>query len=143
MLDERRQVLEPLQRLRRAGVRVAMDDFGTGYSSLHRLAVLPVDTLKIDRSFVAGLGRLERDAAVVDAIVALAHGLGLEVVAEGVETDEQRRALLERGCEQAQGFLFTEPLPAGRLWAWCDAREQAPGVKPSGRGRRAGRRPGG
>jgi len=141
MLDERPQVLEPLQRLRRAGVRVAMDDFGTGYSSLHRLAVLPVDTLKIDRSFVAGLGRLERDGAVVDAILALAHGLGLEVVAEGVETDEQRRALLERGCEQAQGFLFTEPLPAGRLWTWCDGREPAPPVTPSGRGRRAGRRP--
>jgi diguanylate cyclase (GGDEF)-like protein len=143
MLDERPQVLEPLQRLRRAGVRVAMDDFGTGYSSLHRLAVLPVDTLKIDRSFVAGLGRLERDAAVVDAILALAHGLGLEVVAEGVETDGQRRALLQRGCLLAQGFLFTEPLPADRLWHWMGPRNDAAPVKPSGRARHAARRPAG
>jgi diguanylate cyclase (GGDEF)-like protein len=143
MLDERPQVLEPLQRLRRAGVRVAMDDFGTGYSSLHRLAVLPVDTLKIDRSFVAGLGRLERDAAVVDAILALAHGLGLEVVAEGVETDGQRRALLERGCLLAQGFLFTEPLPADRLWRWMGRRDDGESVKPSDRARHAARRPAG
>jgi len=143
MLDERPQVLEPLQRLRRAGVRVAMDDFGTGYSSLHRLAVLPVDTLKIDRSFIAGLGHLERDAAVVDAILALAHGLGLEVVAEGVETEGQRRGLWERGCLLAQGFLFTEPLSAESLWRWYGRRPAGPPLTPSGRARRAARRPAG
>jgi len=147
MLDERPQVLEPLQRLRLAGVRVAMDDFGTGYSSLHRLAVLPVDTLKIDRSFVAGLGRLDRDAAVIDAILALAHGLGLEVVAEGVESEDQRQALLTRGCRLAQGFLFAEPLPAAGVWTWFDARADASGgpavaaaLTPAGRGRPAARR---
>jgi diguanylate cyclase (GGDEF)-like protein len=116
MLDERPQVLASLQRLRRAGVRVAMDDFGTGYSSLHRLTVLPVDTLKIDRSFVAGLGRDPRDAAVVDAVIALAHGLGLEVVAEGVETEAQRSTLQARGCHLGQGFLFAAPLPVDAFW---------------------------
>ena len=116
MLDERPPMLDTLQRLRALGVRIAMDDFGTGYSSLHRLAVLPVDELKIDRSFVAGLGRLERDAAVIDAILALAQGLELTVVAEGVETDVQQRELLARGCRLAQGYAFAEPMPAGELW---------------------------
>ncbi len=151
VLDERQQVLEPLQRLRQAGARVAIDDFGTGYSSLHRLAVLPVDTLKIDRSFVAGLGRLERDAAVIDAILALALGLGLEVVAEGVESEGQRQALLARGCRTAQGFLFAEPLPPATIRTWFGSRtdntaaDQAGtgSVTPSGRARRAARRPAG
>ena len=148
MLDQRPRVLQPLQRLRRAGVRVAMDDFGTGYSSLNRLAKLPVDILKIDRSFVTGLGRLERDAAVIDAILALAHGLDLEVVAEGVETEAQRRALLARGCRLAQGFLFAQALSPAELFSWtAGLPEEAappvavePGVARAARGRPASRR---
>lgn len=118
MADEQDALLEPLRRLREAGARVAIDDFGTGTSSLHRLAVLPVDVLKIDRSFVHGLDRGERDAAVVDAVLALARGLGLEVVAEGVETEAQRTALAERGCALAQGYLFARPLALDALLDW-------------------------
>lgn len=142
MLDQRQHVLEPLGRLREAGIRVAIDDFGTGFSSLNRLARLPVDILKIDRSFVTGLGRIDRDAAVIDAILALAHGLDLEVVAEGVETEAQRRALLARGCHLAQGFLFAQPLSPAELFSWTAGlpAEAAPESRVSpAASRRAGR----
>lgn len=136
MADERHDAagsLVALAALQAIGVRVAMDDFGTGYSSLHRLAVLPVDVLKIDRSFVRGLGSpgsgafdptatgtddAGRGTAVVDAVLALAAGLGLEVVAEGIEEPAQRLALMTRGCRVGQGFLMARPMPADDLAAW-------------------------
>jgi diguanylate cyclase (GGDEF)-like protein/PAS domain S-box-containing protein len=93
------------------GVRVSIDDFGTGYSSLAHLKRLAVDTLKIDRSFVDGLGREPEDTAIVMAVLGMAHSLGLSVVAEGVETEEQLRALRDLGCTTAQGFLFARPEP--------------------------------
>ena len=99
-----------LQALKRLGVQLAIDDFGTGYSSLSYLKRFPVDTLKIDRSFVAGLGRDPDDTAIVAAIQTLAHTLNLVVVAEGIETDEQVVLLRALGCEQGQGYHFGRPL---------------------------------
>jgi EAL domain-containing protein (putative c-di-GMP-specific phosphodiesterase class I) len=87
------------------GVQVAIDDFGTGYSSLRYLAHLPIDTLKIDRSFVTAMTEDADDMAIVSSIIALAHGLDLNVVAEGVDTEEQRKLLRLLRCDQMQGFL--------------------------------------
>ncbi len=107
--DSSREILRALQRV---GVRVAIDDFGTGYSSLGTLQSLPVDTLKMDRAFVRPLGRDEKSLAIAGSVVLLAHGLGLEVVAEGVETEPQREALEKMGCDLVQGYLLARPMPA-------------------------------
>ena len=100
-----------LDRLKSVGVRIALDDFGTGYSSLSYLEALPLDRIKIDRSFVSALGRAGRSLAVVRAVIGLAHGLGLPVLAEGVETSEQLAALVREGCNEMQGFLIGRPHP--------------------------------
>jgi EAL domain-containing protein (putative c-di-GMP-specific phosphodiesterase class I)/DNA-binding NarL/FixJ family response regulator len=101
-----------LQRLRDDGVHIQIDDFGTGYSSLSYLRQLPVDTIKIDRSFISQVDRSSSDEAIVSAILTLAHGLGLTVVAEGVETLGQLQVLSRHGCEFAQGYYFSRPVPA-------------------------------
>ena len=106
-----------LQGLRDRGTRVAIDDFGTGYSSLHYLRRLEADALKLDRSFVADLGESARSAAIVDAVLTVADRLELDVVAEGVETEEQLAWLRDAGCGYGQGYFFTRPLPAGELAA--------------------------
>ena len=92
-----------------------MDDFGTGYSSLGYLKQFAVDRIKIDRSFVRGLPGDQGDAAIVRAILALARGLGIEVVAEGVESAAQRAFLLDEGCRLGQGFLFSRPVPLEQI----------------------------
>jgi sensor c-di-GMP phosphodiesterase-like protein len=94
-----------------------MDDFGTGYSSLSSLQRLPLDELKIDRSFLSAIRAQGGDAVLVDVIIAMAHGLGLSVVAEGVESEMQLEYLRKRGCDECQGFLFSEPLPAAEFAA--------------------------
>jgi EAL domain-containing protein (putative c-di-GMP-specific phosphodiesterase class I) len=101
-----------LDRLRAMGVRISIDDFGTGYSSLSYIKRLPADALKIDKSFVGGIGEDKEDTAVVRMIVELAHTFGMKVIAEGVETGKQAALLKEMGCDLAQGYLFSEPLPA-------------------------------
>ncbi len=131
LMNRSEQTIEVLQRLRQLGVRVAVDDFGTGYSSLSYITRFPIDLLKIDRSFVRDINHDPADAAVASAIIAMAHGLGISVVAEGVETVEQLRMLRERACDAAQGYfiglgapaatftvqgyLFTQALPAEQL----------------------------
>ncbi|ADU28006.1 diguanylate phosphodiesterase [Ethanoligenens harbinense YUAN-3] len=104
-----------LRRLNALGVRLALDDFGTGYSSLQYLARLPVHTLKIDRSFVAGMIRTAKARIIVENIIRLAHGLSMRVVAEGVETPGQRDLLRRQGCDLAQGFLYSRPLAGKKL----------------------------
>jgi EAL domain-containing protein (putative c-di-GMP-specific phosphodiesterase class I) len=99
-----------LEKLKARGVRVSLDDFGTGYSSFSHLYQLPYDTLKIDRSFVARIGSRGENIEIIHAIVALAHHLGLRVVAEGVETEAQALHLDKLGCEYAQGYYFARPL---------------------------------
>jgi EAL domain-containing protein (putative c-di-GMP-specific phosphodiesterase class I) len=101
-----------LHTLRDAGVRIVIDDFGTGYSALSYLNQLPVDGLKIDRSFVQGLGREREKGAIVRATIAFARGLGLIVTAEGIETEAQLRQLVALHCDRGQGFLFARPLEA-------------------------------
>jgi diguanylate cyclase (GGDEF)-like protein len=112
--------------LARIGVYLAIDDFGTGYSSLSYLRQLPARQLKIDRSFVNDLASSSDARAVVDAVVRLAHALGLKVVAEGVETGEQRDILVALGCDELQGYYIARPMPADTLLAW------AIGHKPAG-----------
>jgi diguanylate cyclase (GGDEF)-like protein/PAS domain S-box-containing protein len=100
-----------LQGLKHLGVRIALDDFGTGYSSLSYLQSFPLDRIKIDRAFVSSLGRADRSLAIVRAVIGLAHGLGVPVLAEGVETNGQRATLLREGCDGMQGYLIGRPRP--------------------------------
>jgi EAL domain-containing protein (putative c-di-GMP-specific phosphodiesterase class I) len=112
ILSEQRLCNDHLRALTTLGASLALDDAGTGWSSLSRLQNLPFDILKIDRSFVSGLGRRARDEHLVRALVVLGHGLGLRVIAEGVENAVQERALMEMGCESGQGYLYGRPHPA-------------------------------
>ncbi|MFJ7107138.1 phosphodiesterase DibA [Pseudomonas sp. NPDC098740] len=115
VMDDPEVALEQMHRLRELGVRLAIDDFGTGYSSLLRLKRMPVQKLKIDQGFVAGLPWDEDDAAIVRVIIALAQSMGMQVHAEGIEQVEQAGFLLEHGCDLGQGYWFGRPVLAGQL----------------------------
>ena len=104
-----------LSRLKSMGIKISIDDFGTGFSSLSSLKKLPIDALKVDRTFVRDVTSDTDDAALVNAIITLAHNLRLKVIAEGVETEAQLRFLQVLRCDEIQGFLFSKPLPADEL----------------------------
>ncbi|HAI30182.1 MAG TPA: GGDEF domain-containing protein, partial [Thalassospira sp.] len=113
MMQEIKKSATILEELRHLGLKIAVDDFGTGYSSLAYLKRLPINTIKIDRSFVRDVTIDADDAAITRTIIAMGHNLGLKVVAEGVETHEQMHFLRECDCDEVQGFLIATPLPAG------------------------------
>jgi EAL domain-containing protein (putative c-di-GMP-specific phosphodiesterase class I) len=111
LMDDTPEITSTLTRLCDLGVRLSIDDFGTGYSSLGYLQRYPFDTLKIDRSFVITMEQSEGAARLVETIIAMAHGLGLEIIAEGVETESQRDFPTDRGCDMLQGYLLGRPGP--------------------------------
>jgi EAL domain-containing protein (putative c-di-GMP-specific phosphodiesterase class I) len=111
LLNDRPEIAESLLAVHEAGMEVAIDDFGTGYSSLSYLQKFKIDYLKIDQSFVRNLARGSTDLALSEAIIAMAHKLDMKVIAEGIETAEQRDLLMEAGCDFGQGYLFSKPVP--------------------------------
>jgi EAL domain-containing protein (putative c-di-GMP-specific phosphodiesterase class I) len=115
VLEDTESALGTLEALKGQGVRISLDDFGTGYASLALLKRLPVDELKVDRSFVTGLGRDPQDSPIVSTVVSLAAALGLVAIAEGVETTTQVEELRRVGCRYAQGYYFARPQPAERM----------------------------
>lgn len=115
MLDDSKEVHSALRKLRSLGIRISLDDFGTGYSSLGYLRKFTVDKVKIDRSFVSGITKDADHLAIVQAVVGLTHALGMTSVAEGVETEEQLILIRASGCNEAQGYLFSHPLPADAI----------------------------
>jgi EAL domain-containing protein (putative c-di-GMP-specific phosphodiesterase class I) len=135
LMGDRERAREILTRLRELGVRVAVDDFGTGYSSLAYLRELPIDELKLDRSFVQPMADDPRAAAIVRSTIALAHSLGMRLVAEGVENEVTAGHLAVSGCDVSQGFYFSRALPANELEEWLDDRGGLIGLERKSRAR--------
>ncbi|MGY1651403.1 putative bifunctional diguanylate cyclase/phosphodiesterase [Geodermatophilus sp. SYSU D01119] len=125
-----------LAELHALGLRLSMDDFGTGYSSLSQLRQLPIDEVKIDKSFVLGMSTSQGESFIARSIIELAHNLGLRVVAEGVEDELTRKLLTEMGCDKLQGFLVSRPLPDERLESWLLARTGVRSAAPGAQHRR-------
>ncbi len=120
LLDDRHDVAHKLLVFRDAGVQLSLDDFGTGYSAMSYLKKFQIDFLKIDQSFIRDLASDPGDKAIAEAIIVMAHKLGIKVIAEGVETEQQRQLLINAGCDYGQGFLFSKPCPADEFVAqWC------------------------
>jgi len=113
-----------LASLKRTGVRLSIDDFGTGYSSLAYLNHFPIDLIKIDRSFIRDVPDSESDAQIASAVIALGHSLGLEVVAEGAETQAHIDFLRNEGCDEVQGYFYSQPLPAGDMTSFLSRRPE-------------------
>jgi diguanylate cyclase (GGDEF)-like protein len=120
LIDNIDAAVKVLVSLHARGINISIDDFGTGYSSMSYLKRLPINTLKIDRSFIRDVTDDADDATIVKTIIAMAHSLRLHVTAEGVETREQLQFLKEQGCEEAQGYLFSKPIPADEIESWLD-----------------------
>jgi EAL domain-containing protein (putative c-di-GMP-specific phosphodiesterase class I) len=118
MMEDPERSLQNLQRLRQLGVKLSVDDFGTGYSSLAYLKRLPLDELKIDRSFVMQMQANAADVSIVRSTIDLAHNLGLSVVAEGIESAGVFRQLQQLGCDEGQGYRIARPMPAADFRAW-------------------------
>ena len=125
LLDTSPAVTQHLTSLRASGIDLSLDDFGTGYSSLNYLQKLDIDFIKIDQSFVRNLQPDSTDLALCQAIIAMAHALGMRVVGEGVETEDQYKLLLQAGCDYAQGYWCARPMPAAEFDVWMRARLQA------------------
>ncbi len=111
MTDDPEALIVLLQKIHNLGIMIALDDFGTGYSSLNYLRKMPIDILKIDQSFIEHIGKNKKDEAIVKTIIALAHNLDLQVIAEGVETELQVDFLKQNHCNIIQGFFFSKPMP--------------------------------
>ncbi len=126
MMAHPERAAETLLEIKEMGVHVSIDDFGTGYSSLARLRKFPFDSVKIDRSFIADVAVDADDAAIVSAVIAMAHNLRLKVVAEGVETPEQIRFLRERHCDEVQGYLISRPIPPDQVCEFALRRAADP-----------------
>jgi EAL domain-containing protein (putative c-di-GMP-specific phosphodiesterase class I) len=120
LMSDRERARDILGELRALGVRIAVDDFGTGYSSLSYLRELPIDELKLDRSFVQPMAGDARAAAIVRSTIDLAHALGMTMVAEGVEDEETADRLAGSACDTVQGFFYSQALPAAQLESWVD-----------------------
>ena len=118
-MEDTKTTQTTFRRLGELGTHLSIDDFGTGYSSLSYLRKLPAEELKIDRSFIMDLEHSADARAVVDAVIKLAHALGLKVVAEGVENQRQQQVLVQMGCDELQGFLFAKPMSARALMLWA------------------------
>jgi EAL domain-containing protein (putative c-di-GMP-specific phosphodiesterase class I) len=132
LMEDPRRASAILGRLRDAGVSIAIDDFGTGHSSLQTLSQLPVDILKIDRSFVSDIASNERHRMLVQTTITLANSFGMRTVAEGVETREQVAILRRLGCDSIQGYLVAKPAAAAAFGAWLQARPPAGTCDPPG-----------
>jgi EAL domain-containing protein (putative c-di-GMP-specific phosphodiesterase class I) len=130
LIDDDKHVLGVLRQLKSSGVRLALDDFGTGYSSLSYLLRLPFDKIKIDKSFVQGQSTDAGARAILDAILLMSSRLGLEVVAEGVETEQQLAMVRQLHCTEIQGFLLARPMPANEVRAYLRKHAEArPGLQ--------------
>jgi diguanylate cyclase (GGDEF)-like protein len=129
LVNHQKEDTDTLQSLRAMGLHLAVDDFGTGYSSFSYLKHLPLDALKIDRSFVREITTSSDDAAITTAIIAMAHALGLKAVGEGIETQAQREVLRRQGCDSMQGYLFSRPVPAAELPALLSQKPPARGAR--------------
>ncbi len=131
IMEDYASVVSQMNLLRQCGVHIAMDDFGTGYSSLSYIHRIPVDVLKIDRSFIERLAEPDGTRPIVEAVIAMAKHLGLHVVAEGVETAEQHRILEQAGCQGFQGYLFARPMPPDEAESCLRASLTIPFAKPA------------
>ena len=125
-IEDPTRALRMLDAIAALGVSLSIDDFGTGYSSLSHLARMPVHEVKIDRSFVQGLASDLEFAPVVRSAIDMGHGLGLKVVAEGIETEEAAACLRDFGCDIAQGYLYAKPMPLPEFERWLEGRERVP-----------------
>jgi EAL domain-containing protein (putative c-di-GMP-specific phosphodiesterase class I) len=123
LMDDLVQVKQRLVRLKALGLQISVDDFGTGYSSLGHLKELPIDKVKIDRSFVHDLPANRDSAAITRAIIQMGRSLGLTVIAEGVETEAQHAFLAEQECDELQGMLISPPLPQAAFELWVAQRQ--------------------
>ncbi|PCI14114.1 MAG: hypothetical protein COB71_03990 [Thiotrichales bacterium] len=121
LLDQTAETVSKIEALKEVGVLFSIDDFGTGYSSMAYLKKLPLDRLKIDKSFVSDITTNINDAHIVKTIIGMSHNLGLELIAEGVETKEEMEFLLENGCDDFQGYYFARPMPAKKIVEFCQA----------------------
>jgi EAL domain-containing protein (putative c-di-GMP-specific phosphodiesterase class I) len=120
IMRDKDATIDILEQLGTMGVSLSIDDFGTGYSSLNDLRRLPIDEIKIDRCFISEMTQDERTAGIVRGIIELAHSLKLHVIAEGVETSEQLKRLMDLRCDRAQGYLISRPIPAPQLQRFLD-----------------------